>query len=186
MTQSALVLFAPGFEEIETVTVVDVLRRAGIDVTLAGTEAGALEGSHGIRVTADRVVADCSAGDYDAVVLPGGMPNSQTLADHSECQRLVREASAANKVVGAICAAPIALAAAGVSQGRTVTSHPSVEGRLAESTYRTDRVVRDGKLVTSRGPGTALEFALALVSELAGADKAAAVAAPMLVNPPPA
>ena len=178
----ALVLFAPGFEEIETITIIDVLRRAGVDVTAAGTAEGVLEGSHGIRVEVDCAMAGLKASDYDAVILPGGMQNATTLAEHADAQRLLREAKGSQRTIGAICAAPIALEAAGLLRGRTVTSHPSVEAQLNPSSYRTDRVVRDGDLITSRGPGTALEFALEVAAGLVGAERAGALAGPMLAR----
>lgn len=177
-----LVLFAPGFEEIEMVTVVDVLRRAACDVTLAGTGEEPLEGAHGILVTPDRSLTGLVANDFEALVLPGGMPNAQTLARDAQCQRLIREAWAANLWIGAICAAPIALAAAGLVEGKRLTSHPGVEDQLSGSRYESDRVVRDGRLLTSRGPGTALEFALALVEALVSPTRADQLAAPMLAR----
>lgn len=177
----ALVLFAPGFEEIETVTIIDVLRRAGIQVVAAGTEAGVLEGAHGIRLTCDANAAELCAADFDAVVLPGGMANARTLASHQEAQRLIHEARDADRVVAAICAAPIALHTAGLLEGRKHTSHPVVQPELPEAGYCDERVVTDGRLVTSRGPGTSLEFALAVVAALAGAPRAAEVAAPMQI-----
>jgi putative intracellular protease/amidase len=115
------------------------------------------------------------------VVLPGGTQNARTLAVDPEAQRLIREARNLDRWLGAICAAPIALKAAGAIRGARLTSHPSVENELAGERYVTERVVTDGRLITSRGPGTALEFALALVAALCGRDQAAAVAQPMVV-----
>jgi 4-methyl-5(b-hydroxyethyl)-thiazole monophosphate biosynthesis len=177
-------LFAPGFEEIETISIVDVLRRAEVEVVLAGTERGVLDGGHGIGVRADCDVRSVRVEDFDALVLPGGMPNARTLAADARCQELIRAARTADLVVAAICAAPIALAAAGVIGDAAFTSHPGVTAELPAANYREDRVVRDGKLVTSRGPGTAIEFALALVALLCGDEVAARLAAPMLVATP--
>jgi protein deglycase len=161
-----LVPLAPGFEEIEAITVIDVLRRAGVTVDVAGTEPGAITGSHGITVTPDRTLAGIEASAYDLVALPGGMPGTVNLREHSEVRRIVQELAALGRWTTAICAAPIVLAAAGVTAGRTVTSHPSVENQLAGATYRQDAVVADGPVITSRGAGTAMEFALALVETL--------------------
>jgi DJ-1 family protein len=196
MSRRALVLFAEGFEEIETVTIIDVLRRAEIEVTTAaptqsqsstgGGESGfagtlPVTGAHGIAILPDTQMAAVRATDFDAVVLPGGMPNATSLAESEEAQRIIQAASGADRVLGAICAAPIALHAAGALEGRNVTSHPSVAAQLEGAKYRTDRVVTDGKLITSRGPGTALEFALALVAVLVSPGRAEELAGPMLV-----
>jgi 4-methyl-5(b-hydroxyethyl)-thiazole monophosphate biosynthesis len=179
-TSRALVLFSNGCEEIETVTIIDVLRRAGVQVTTASPNGGLVDGSRGIRIESERRLAELSARDFDALVLPGGTQNARTLAADPEAQRLIREARNLDRWVGAICAAPIALKSAGAIRGARLTSHPSVEKELAGERYVLDRVVRDGRLITSRGPGTALEFALALVGVLCGEAQAAAVAGPML------
>jgi len=178
----ALVLFADGFEEIETVTVIDVLRRADVQVVTASPGGGFVAGSRGVRVESERRLAGLSARDFDAVVLPGGMENARTLSVDPDAQRLIREARRLELWVAAICAAPLALKAAGAIGGARLTSHPSIEKELAGERYHDDRVVQDGRLLTSRGPGTALEFALALVGGLCGPEKAAAVAAPMMVR----
>jgi len=177
----ALVPLAPGFEEIEAVTIVDVLRRAGVTVDVAGTVPGPITGSHGITLTPDRTLAGVAADDYDLVALPGGMPGSTNLRDDPDVLRLLREAAARGRATTAICAAPIVLAAAGLTAGRTVTSHPSVARLLAGSEYREAIVVEDGPVVTSRGAGTAMEFALTLVTRLAGAETAERLRAQMVV-----
>jgi DJ-1 family protein len=177
-----LVLFARGFEELETVAIIDVLRRASMQVTTASPTGGAVEGAHAIRIESERRLSELTARDFDAIVLPGGSENARTLSVDPEAQRLIREARNLDRVVGAICAAPIALKAAGAIRGSRLTSYPGLEKEFAGERYVTDRVVKDGRLITSRGPGTAVEFALALVTELSGAEQAAAVAAPMLVR----
>ena len=177
-----LVLVADGFEEIEAVTLIDVLRRADLDVTVSSPDGGMVNGAHAICMATERRFADIKTTDHDALVLLGGSNNARTLASHAEAQRLIKEARALDKVVGAICAAPLALKAAGVIQGAQITSFPGMERDFAGEKYRQERVVKDGRLITSRGPGTSLEFALALVGELCGAAKAAAVAEPMVVR----
>lgn len=177
-----LVLFAEGFEEIELVTVVDVLRRAGLAVDLASVEGGIVCGSRGLRIESEGRLEGRRAKDYAALVLPGGMKNARRLAADRDAQRLVREAAHDGRLIAAICAAPLALHAAGQLEGRRFTSHPSVRDELPRERYSEERVVLDGRLITSRGPGTAMEFALALVQELCGAGHAAAVAAPMVVG----
>ena len=161
-----LVPLAPGFEEIEAVTIIDVLRRAGVTVDVAGTEPGPITGSHGITVTPDRSLAGIDADPYDLVALPGGMPGTLNLREHADVRRVVRELAERGRYTTANCAAPTVLKAAGVAEGRALTSHPSVASELAGATYSEDAVVRDGPVITSRGAGTAIEFALALVETL--------------------
>ena len=176
-----LVPLAPGFEEIEATTIVDVLRRAGVTVDVAGTEAGPITGSHGITVTPDRTLAGLDAGAYDLVALPGGMPGTINLREHPDVRRIVAELAGLGRYTAAICAAPIVLAAAGVTEGRAVTSHPSVAAQFAGSAYREEAVVRDGPVITSRGAGTAMAFALALVETLVDRATADRLRAQMVV-----
>lgn len=179
-----LVLLAPGAEEMETVIAVDVLRRAEMEVVLAG-----LQGTH--AVTCSRqvklqpdIALDAVQGTFDVVVLPGGAQGAEALAASPKVQELLREQEKAGRHIAAICAAPIALVTADVGKGQKLTSHPSVKARVeAHGTYCEDRVVRSGKLITSRGPGTAFEFALAVIEELLSRDAAQKVAAPMLLKP---
>lgn len=169
---NALILLAEGFEEIEAVTIVDVLRRAEVAVTTAALTAKRVLGAHGIVVEADRLLDDVQADGidagggrgFDALVLPGGMPGSRHLRDDARVKQLIVEQVRAARLVAAICAAPIALEAAGILAGRAATSYPGYD--LPSARYQEERVVVDGKLVTSRGPGTALEFALTLVELL--------------------
>jgi 4-methyl-5(b-hydroxyethyl)-thiazole monophosphate biosynthesis len=165
------VLMAQGFEEIEAVTVIDVLRRGEIDVTtlsVGGTGPGSLEvmGSHGIPLRADRTLAQGVSEAWDMVILPGGIPGSTNLRDSPEVQAMLRSMAERGRKIGAICAAPIALEAAGLLRGKKATSHPGVEKQFRDVTYSTDAVVRDGNILTSRGVGTALDFALDIVRDL--------------------
>jgi len=176
------VLLADGFEEIEAVTVIDVLRRADVDTTVLGVTGLVVEGSHGIRVHADARLADAEDRVWDVVVLPGGMPGAARLRDSAEVQSLLRAQHARGGRIAAICAAPIALARAGLLEGRKATSYPTFATELGGVDYREDPVVVDGAITTSRGPGTALAFALALVEDLAGKPKAAELAERMLVS----
>jgi len=176
------VLLAEGFEEIEAVTILDVLRRAELDVTALGVAGIEVAGSHGIVVRADATLAAAAGRRWDLVVLPGGMPGAAHLRDSEPVQALVKEQHARGGLLGAICAAPIALAAAGVLAGRRVTSFPGFEQQLEGARYSEECVVVDGHLVTSRGPGTALPFALRLVAELCGASKAAELGKALLVS----
>jgi 4-methyl-5(b-hydroxyethyl)-thiazole monophosphate biosynthesis len=181
------VLMAQGFEEIEAVAVIDVLRRAEIEVTtlaVKGTGAGGLDvtGSHGIQLRADTTLDAGSREAWDMVVLPGGLPGSTNLRDDPDVQALLRKQNQAGRKLAAICAAPIALGALGLLEGKRATSYPGREKELLGATCVTDRVVRDGNVVTSRGPGTSMEFALELVSELRSKDAAEKLRAGMLVK----
>lgn len=185
MTRRVLVPLAEGFEEMEAVIVIDVLRRAEVDVIVAGLDGpGPVLGSRGITVVAEAALQDHAAEDFDAVVLPGGLGGTHRLRDDERVRAAVRKQVESGRTMAAICAAPLALQAAGVLEGRAITHHPSVAGDLASSGARlsTERVVRDGNLVTSQGPGTAMEFALALVEDLCGAEVAAGVGAAMCVG----
>jgi protein deglycase len=170
-----VVPLAHGFEEIETVTVVDILRRAGISVTIAGVEGGtppgAVEGRTGMKLVPDVTIDKVEATDFDMIVLPGGLKGAQTLAKDPRVARLLPLFQVGERYIAAICAAPTVLAAHGMIAGRRLTSHPSVKEQLTGAIYDEARVVIDGRLVTSRGPGTAMEFAMALVEILMGRKK---------------
>lgn len=181
MTPEALILLADGFEEIEAVTSIDILRRAGVRVVVAGIGSKVVTGSHAIRITADLLLEDY-VGTPDAVVLPGGMPGSANLRDSDAVRQVLRRADAAGKIIAAICAAPaVVLAATGLVSDKTVTCYPGFEKQLGPDTrFSTDSVVQDGRLITSRGPGTAMEFALRLARALAGDESARRVAEAVL------
>ena len=182
-TKRILVPLAEGFEEMEAIAVVDVLRRAGLDVTTAGLEAGPVIGCHAITVTPDVALDDVQAASFDAVVLPGGMPGTLRLMEDERVLGAVRALHARGRPTAAICAAPMVLAKAGVVSGVPVTSHPSVRGKLGDADVReSPRVIQSGAIITSQGPGTAIEFALKLVEELVGAGKAEELASAMLAR----
>ncbi len=161
------VLLAEGFEEGEALLTVDVLRRAGFECDAVGVTGAQVTGSHGIAVLADRTL-EGAMDDYDMVVLPGGLPGATNLRDDARVIELVRRFDGAGKFVAAICAAPMVLQRAGVSKGRRLTSYPGYEALFADADYRQELVVRDGNLITSRGPATTLAFAYALVDALGG------------------
>ncbi|MBI3803610.1 MAG: DJ-1/PfpI family protein [Nitrospirae bacterium] len=169
--KKAVVLLAPGFEEIEAVTVVDLLRRAGIEVTVAGTVEGPIEGARKVRLLADLSIEKVSGSDYDMVILPGGQPGTNNLAADARVKRILEEAQGDRKYISAICAAPSLLASAGYLTGKRATSHPSVRTKMEGVDYSEARVVVDGRWVTSRAPGTAMEFAFALIRILVGEEK---------------
>lgn len=176
----ALVVISSGFEEIEAVTIIDVLRRAEVEVVVAGLEGDTVVGGHAIRMHVDTSIDQVVAQDFDAVVLPGGAANAVQLRDDARVQAGLKAAAAAQRLVCAICAAPIALDRAGLLEGKRATSYPGSE--LPSAEYVNDRVVEDGNVITSRGPGTSLEFALAIVRRLVGHVRATELRQRMLVK----
>lgn len=164
--KKVLVMMAPGFEEIETVTVVDILRRSGARVTLAGTEGGILEGSRGIHLLPDSLLNDVDADDFDMVVLPGGQPGTSNLQKDKKVKEILLKMDQGDKKIAAICAAPVILQSAGLLKNINFTSHPSVEEQFKDVSYSKNRVVVDGNVITSRSPGTAMEFSMKLVEIL--------------------
>jgi protein DJ-1 len=185
----ALVILAEGAEEMEATIVVDVLRRAEIDVVVAGLDgADPVRCSRGVRIVPDTALANVkdakdAKGVFDAIVLPGGKGGADKLAASSAVGDLLRAQVEAGRTVAAICAAPIALRSHGVFAGKRMTCHPSVNDVVsAHGDLVEEAVVEDGQLVTSRGPGTAFLFALALVERLRGAEVAAKVKAPMMLT----
>ena len=169
---SVLVVLANGFEEIEALTVVDLLRRAELEVVTVGVEGEMITGSHDITVKADRQLADLDDGaDFNMIVLPGGMPGSKTLREHERVQALVKAMAGAGRFVAAICAAPMALAEAGLLRDKKVTCFPGALADFPACVSSGAPVERDGRLITARGPGVATEFALALIEALAGQER---------------
>jgi protein deglycase len=178
--KTVLVALAPGFEEIETITVVDILRRAGARVTLAATVAGVLEGSRGIKVASDALLEAVMDKEYDLIFLPGGQPGTDNLANDPRIDKLLQKMQSQGKYIAAICAAPIVLQKSGILKDRPMTCHPSVQAQF--DSYIDDRVVVDGKLITSQSPGTAMEFALKLVEILFGVERMEKVNAGVLAR----
>ncbi|CQR25119.1 intracellular protease 1 (Intracellular protease I) [Streptococcus varani] len=161
------VILADGFEEIEALTPVDVLRRADIECDTIGLTGECVTGSHGIPVLADKVF-DGDLSIYDMIVLPGGMPGSANLRDHDILIQALQKQSASGKYLAAICAAPIVLNRAGLLAGKKYTCFPGQEADIEQGHHQTDLVVIDDHIVTSRGAGTALAFAYKLVDLLGG------------------
>jgi 4-methyl-5(b-hydroxyethyl)-thiazole monophosphate biosynthesis len=173
---------ADGFEEIEAVTMMDVFRRAGFSVMSCGVSGTKIRGSHDITVDADITLDAALEKAWDLVVLPGGMPGATNLRDDARIGQLLEKVSASGGYVGAICAAPIALAHFGFLAGKKATSYPSFAGQMPGAEYREERVVFDGTILTSRGPGTAMEFALAITELLAGRARADELRKQMLID----
>ncbi len=164
--KEVLILLAEGFEEIEALTVADVLRRMNIGCSLCSIETIEVTGAHGIRVLADTVFESIVPETYDVVVLPGGMPGAGNLKSDKRVLSLLKKYNQAGKLIAAICAAPIVLQEAGITDGLAMTSFPGFSDEFKTSRYRTDSVVQDGNIITSRGPGTALEFAFTIAENL--------------------
>jgi 4-methyl-5(b-hydroxyethyl)-thiazole monophosphate biosynthesis len=177
-----IVPIANGFEEIEAVSIIDVLRRAGLTVTVSGVGEKIVKGANGIRVEADSLFSEETAQSYNAIVLPGGWGGTDILSKDRDVQNFLREMRKDEKVIGAICAAPFALYKAGVLDGE-YTCYPSVEEQIDSGKFRSDKmVVKSGKVITSRGPGTSICFGLALVKEFVGAETYEALKGGLLAN----
>ncbi len=170
MNKRVLVPLAQGCEELEAVTVIDLLRRAGIEVTTAGLDKQAVKASRGTVFIPDATLDEVLDMPFDMIVLPGGLPGADNLANDDRIIALLKRMAAAGKFVCAICAAPTVLAKAGVLAGKRATAYPGTLDKmnLPDVTYTGAAVVRDGIVVTSRGPGTALPFALDLIEALVG------------------
>ena len=171
------ILFAEGYEEVEALTVVDLLRRAkiGCDI-VAVKEADEVTGSHGISVRADKILSQLEVEQYDGLILPGGLRGVNNLAADERVIDLLRRFHEAGKLTAAICAGPTVLARAGLLEGRKACCYPGMEDQLTGAVASTESVVEDGSIITSRGLGTAIPFALALVAYFQGEAQALALA----------
>lgn len=168
-----LVPLAAGCEELEAVTLIDLLRRAGIEVVSAGLQPGIVKASRGTQLVPDTLLDAVLHDDFDMIALPGGMPGAQHLKEDPRIISLLKKMAEQDKYTAAICAAPAVLAEAGLLAGKRATSYPGFLDQLdvPGMAYLKDAVVADGKILTSRGPGTAMDFALALIEVLSGKAK---------------
>jgi 4-methyl-5(b-hydroxyethyl)-thiazole monophosphate biosynthesis len=176
---AALVVLAEGFEELEAIAIVDVLRRVGVTVMLAGLTPGPVKSVHDVVIATDGVLDQVDEAAFEAVVLPGGSPGAKRLREDPRVLALLRRFAEAGKWTCAVCAGPTVLEAAGLLKGKRATSYPG--NPLPSAQYVEDRVVVDGKVITSRGPGTAVDFALAIAERLAGKEAADQQRSAMLV-----
>jgi 4-methyl-5(b-hydroxyethyl)-thiazole monophosphate biosynthesis len=181
--KTVLVPVADGTEELEAVAIIDVLRRAGAKVTVASVTGNPqITASRGVVIVADTLIEACRQSEYDLVVLPGGIPGAQHLHDSAALIEILKRQHDSARWYGAICASPaVVLEPHGLLKGRRATCHPAFADRLTNREGVESRVVADGNCLTSRGPGTAVEFALALVERLYGRTRRDAVAEPMVV-----
>jgi len=179
-----LVFLATGFEEIETATVVDVLRRAGVDVSVTGLTPNLIESKHGIKISPDKHIDDVNIDDFDAIVVPGGNPGYKNLRNDSRVIGMVKKAFDSKKLVSAICAGPAVLSDAGILKDKFCTIYPGMDNELEKGggKPKQDIVVVDGNIITSMGPATALPFALKLAEILAGKEVAEAVSKKTMAN----
>lgn len=172
------VLLANGFEEVEALTPVDYLRRCdGVNVVMVGIGGSSVTGSHGITVQCDCSDDQCQLEDMDMVVLPGGMPGTKHLDQSPFVERALKTAVKQGAVIGAICAAPSVLGHKGLLQGKKATCYPGFEGELTGAQVMSDPVCVDGRIVTGKGAGAANLFAFALIEQLCGRERAAAIEA---------
>jgi 4-methyl-5(b-hydroxyethyl)-thiazole monophosphate biosynthesis len=171
----AAVLLADGFEEVEAVTPIDFLRRAEIDTIIVGVSGREVAGGHNIYLTSDVSLSELDE-DLDAVIIPGGMPGAENLSKSEKVVELITKMRDQGKLIAAICASPaVVLGSHGFLKDKTYTCYPGFEKDVADGTHSNDRVVIDGSLITSRGPGTAAEFAVAIIRYLRGADAAQSI-----------
>jgi len=165
------VIFATGFEEIEALSVVDILRRAELEALIVGLDAAEITGAHGVSVKADMTLDELNVREFDMIVLPGGLPGAKFLANSQKLGDILNEFDRNDAKIAAICAAPWALATAGVLKDH-YTCYPGFEAQVGAPGYTAEaNVVVDQNIITSRGPATAMEFALILVRELCGNEK---------------
>lgn len=181
MSKKALVPIANGTEEIEAVCIIDVLRRAGVSVTVASVEELQVTASRGVKLVADQLIGDCVDETYDLIALPGGMPGAEHLRDAKDLEEMLKRQRREGRLYAAICASPVVvLQHHGLLEGCRATCHPDFVDQLENADAAEARVVVDGPCITSRGPGTAMEFALKLVEVLYDEQKAEEVARRML------
>jgi 4-methyl-5(b-hydroxyethyl)-thiazole monophosphate biosynthesis len=172
MMARVLIPLATGFEEMEAVITADILRRGGVEVVLAGLQSGPVKGSRLTVLLPDTGLDEALRQDFDAIALPGGQPGADNLKADPRIIALLKKMAAAGKTTAAICAAPLVLAQAGLLTGKAATAYPSTleNMQVAGLAFKNQAVVEDGTLLTSRGPGTAMDFALALLQKLMGKD----------------
>jgi protein deglycase len=179
--KKAVVCLANGFEEMEAIGIIDILRRAEIFVTIISiTGVREVQGAHDIGVMADELFENVELSGYDIIVLPGGMPGSQNLKDHSGLRGIITDFNSKGKLLGAICAAPMVLGDLGILENKKATCYPGFSRYLKGAHMQADRVVEDHNIITGIGPGAVFDFALKLVEKLVGKETAATVAGQML------
>ncbi len=171
MSKRTLLLLAPGYEELEAVAVVDMIRRAGIEMIIAGTVPGPVPSDRNVKIVPDASLDEVMDQTFDLIVLPGGIPGTENLARDERVIKLLKDQLDSGRYIGAICAAPAILDRLGITSGKTITCHPACQASVKNSPLSQERVVQDGQFITSQCAGSALEFGLKLVEFLAGREK---------------
>ena len=167
------IFLADGFEEIEGLTVVDLLRRAGIDITMVSiTGSKEITGAHNIKVIADELFDETGYNNAKMLVLPGGMPGTTHLLEHKKLCELLLRHNSEDKMIAAICAAPSVLGMHGILEGKKVTCYPGFEDKLIGANYTNEKVVKDKNVITSKGLGTAIDFAASIIEHYQGKEAA--------------
>ena len=181
--EKVFVFLATGFEEIEAIAPIDVLRRAELDVvTVSISDNKTVEGAHGIKVEADRLFAETTFGDNDYYILPGGQDGMLNLSAHEGVNNLLKNQHAAGNKLAAICASPSVLGKLGILEGKEAVCYPGFEGNLTGATISKHSVVEDGNVITGKGPGVTIEFALKIVETLKGKSVAEQVADALMLK----
>ncbi len=182
MTKKVLVPIANGSEELEAIAIIDTLRRAGAEVTVASVQDLQITGSCQTKIVADRLISECLAENWDMIALPGGLPGSEHLRDSVELTKLLKKQSTAGRYYAAICAAPVVvLQYHGLLKNRKATVNPALADQMGNKDHLQQRVVADGNCITSQARGTALEFAVKLIELLYDQKTADYIAAEMLL-----
>jgi 4-methyl-5(b-hydroxyethyl)-thiazole monophosphate biosynthesis len=174
--QKALIFLASGFEEIEAVTVIDLLRRANIEVNVCGLLRDQVKGSHNITILVDSYYQDVNPDEYDVVILPGGQPGTKNLIENETILKWIKQRNSQKKLVAAICAAPTVFQVAGILESKKVTVYPNEKNQFPKNNYVECDVIQDENMITSRSAGVAIEFSLKLIEALKGAETAKEIA----------
>ena len=181
---SVIVFLAEGFEEIEASTIIDVLRRSKIKVTIVNLISKEVKGAHSIKIISDVNINEVILEHFDAVILPGGSPGNKNLKDNKKVIEIIKEAFSKNKLIAAICAAPAVLSETGILEGKKCTIYPGMESELKKGggIPQKDWIVEDGNIITSQGPATALPFAIKIVEKLINKETANVLKEETLAN----
>jgi 4-methyl-5(b-hydroxyethyl)-thiazole monophosphate biosynthesis len=176
------IILADGFEEVEAIAPIDALRRAGVEVIIAGLSKEPVSSARNVKIVPDVSIEELNPQELDMVILPGGAGGVEKLKQDKRVEALVKALESKGKYISAICAAPTALAKFGLLEGKKATAYPTLKEDIKPALFVEDKVVEDDRVITSQGPGTALLFGIKLVEKLAGKEKAREVAQKMLVE----